>query len=71
MMDAVTYNDLVSRFGSDRADQLLRMMENLAEIRDEIIGLDTNARFSRALDALNDIDFSKREEAVSEIGVEQ
>jgi hypothetical protein len=60
-MKNVTYNDLVTRYGSPAAYDLLLSVEKLAQIRNEIIHCDEEARFRRALDALNDIDFAETE----------
>lgn len=60
MTDDVTYDDLVKRFGDDRAQELLQTIENLADIHNETISFDQSTRFNRALAALNDIDFADR-----------
>jgi hypothetical protein len=58
MSQQITYNDMVTRYGSIQAFNLLLMVEKLAKIRDEISLIDEETRFQRALDALNDIDFA-------------
>ena len=61
-MKNVTYHDLVVRYGSPAAYDLLLSVEKLAQIKDEISHCDEEMRFRRALDALSDIDFTEDEE---------
>lgn len=53
-MDRITYNDMVQRFGKNRARDLLICMERLGIIRAEIIDMDFDKRLEKALLALND-----------------
>jgi phage gp36-like protein len=50
----VTYDDLVSRYGQDNALQILKTIERLAEINNELEFMDRESRLQNALDALND-----------------
>ncbi len=53
-MSYVTYKELVDRFGKNNARDLMRCIERLAEIRNDIIEMDSDKRFENALKALND-----------------
>lgn len=57
-MDHITYHDLVERYGATMAYDLLLTFEKLAKIKSEIINMEEEARFQKALDALNAIDFA-------------
>jgi hypothetical protein len=48
----VTYDDLVERFGKDSAKNLVRCIEKLAAINDNIICFDEEERFAKAFHAL-------------------
>lgn len=52
---AVTYSELAARFGEDTAFQLMRTIEKLGTIKDNIVHMNQNTRFQRALDALNEV----------------
>jgi hypothetical protein len=52
-MDLVTYNDLIERNGYEGARDLLRCIERLAEIKQDILSLDNEVRLRTALVALN------------------
>jgi hypothetical protein len=55
----VTYKDLVLRFGDNTAQKMMRTVESLADMQNEIVvPLDQEARFRRALEALNEINFA-------------
>jgi hypothetical protein len=56
--DLITYNDLVTRYGSPQAFDVLLAVEKLARIRHDINLLDEETRFQRALEALNHVDFA-------------
>lgn len=60
-MKNVTYQDLVVRYGSPAAYDLLLSVEKIARIKDDISHCDEDMRFRRALDALNDINFAEAE----------
>lgn len=62
-MKNVTYHDLVARYGSPAAYDLLLSVEKLAQIRNDISHCDEETRFRRALDALNDINLDVTAEA--------
>lgn len=50
----VTYNDLVVRYGTREALKLVRTIEELAQIQNEIVApFDQEVRLHRALEALN------------------
>lgn len=53
--DLITYNDIVERYGNDMAYSLLLTVERMAKIRDNIDLCNEEARFLRALEALNDV----------------
>jgi len=57
-MKYVTYSDLAARHGKRPAHSLLKCIERLAQIKHEVISMDMDARFERALKALSDIDFA-------------
>jgi hypothetical protein len=52
-MEKITYQELVDRYGSTRAFDLLLTVEKLAKIKYDINVLDEAIRFERALEALN------------------
>ena len=52
-MDHITYQELVERYGTAAAFDLLLVVERLAKINKEIISFDEEERFQKALDALN------------------
>lgn len=56
--DRVTYQDLVDRYGSGAAFNLLLTVERMANIKNEIILFDEEERFQKALDALNDVHYA-------------
>jgi hypothetical protein len=58
MDQPVKYNDLVVRYGNPAAYDLLLSVEKLAKIRNDLVSLDEEARFQRALAALSEIDFA-------------
>jgi hypothetical protein len=52
----VTYKDLTMRFGSKGAHSIIRTIEKLARIQEEIVTpIDQEARLQHALESLNDI----------------
>lgn len=53
MMERVTYDDLVTRFGAAHALKLLRGLEALTALAGTIVALDRNVRLQQVLDALN------------------
>ena len=55
-MELVTYKDIAARHGRPYALNLLRVIENLAKIRNEIIIMDCEARFDKATKTLCRID---------------
>jgi len=57
-VDRITYHDLVERYGTIMAYDLLLSFEKLAKINSEIINLEEEERFQKALDALNAINFA-------------
>lgn len=57
-MQHVTFSELAMRFGKRPAFNMLRTLERLAQIRDEIASLDMETRFQKALQALSEIDFA-------------
>jgi hypothetical protein len=57
-MVRITYQDLIVCYGNPTAFDLLRLVERLARIKNEIIYLDKEVRFQRALDALNEVNFA-------------
>jgi len=57
-IENITYAELVDRFGNDNALVLVRTVEKLAQVRDDIIFLDQNMRFQNALEALDKINFA-------------
>lgn len=64
-MTTVTYNDLVTRYGSPAAYDLLLSVEKLAQIKNDISQIDEDTRFRRALQALNQIDFASANENIT------
>jgi hypothetical protein len=58
MNTLATYQDLVVRHGNLRAFYLLLTLERLAQIKNDIVNMDEDVRFQRALEALNHIDFA-------------
>ena len=56
----VKFNDLVKRHGIQPALELVKQIENLAQIQDTVIPLDQEARFRKALAALSNIDFATK-----------
>lgn len=57
-MQQLTYIDIVKRHGRVKAFDLLRSVETLANIQDEINLANEEARFQHALNTLNKINFS-------------
>jgi hypothetical protein len=57
-MDRVTYQDLVVRYGHPLAFDLLLTIEKLARTAKNIHLLDEDERLQKALNALNNINFS-------------
>lgn len=55
MSGHITYTEMVSYFGKKPATDLLKCVERLAEIENEIIQFDKNARWEMALNSLNEI----------------
>jgi hypothetical protein len=55
MLDHITYTEMVGYFGKEPATDLLKCVERLAEIENEIIQFDKNARWETALRTLNEI----------------
>jgi hypothetical protein len=55
-MQSITYSEIAARHGRRPALQMLQTIERLANIKDEIISLDLDARFEKALKILSDID---------------
>jgi hypothetical protein len=54
MWGHITYNEMVEFFGQDAALRLLQCIERLAEIKNDIIRFDRNARWQVALESLNE-----------------
>ena len=54
----VTYKDLTLQYGSHGARRWVRTLERLAQVRNDTISFDQEARLRRALPALNSIDFA-------------
>lgn len=59
-MDRLTYSDLIACYGRDSAQYVLRAIERLAEIKNDIQSMDCETRLQAALDALNDVDCATR-----------
>jgi hypothetical protein len=57
-MQHITYRDMVARFGSVQAFDLLLTVEKLAKIKNDIDAFDEEIRFKRALEALNETNFA-------------
>ena len=57
-MEPITYQDLVVRYGNAAAFDLLLSVERLAKINSDIINLEEEERFQKALQALNDMNFA-------------
>jgi len=57
-MDRITYKDLVARYGTTPAYDVLLTLERLTQIKNEILYLDENVRLQKALDALNKVNFA-------------
>jgi hypothetical protein len=57
-LDRITYHDLVERYGNTAAYDLLLSFEKLAKINSEIISLEEEERFQKALEALNAVNFA-------------
>ncbi len=57
-MDRITYHELVERYGNIMAYDLLLSFEKLAKINSEIISMEEEERFQKALEALNSINFA-------------
>jgi len=57
-MQVITYNDIAALHGKKTAYSTLRVLETVAQIRDEIISLDMETRFQNALKAICEIDFA-------------
>ncbi len=55
-MGAMTYQDLVRRYGPDMAFDLLLTIEKMAKIHDHLAMMDEEDRLKRALDALDRAD---------------
>jgi cell fate (sporulation/competence/biofilm development) regulator YlbF (YheA/YmcA/DUF963 family) len=52
----VTYKDLVMRFGDSTAQQLMRTVERLAQLQNNVVTpIDREERFRQALEALNHV----------------
>lgn len=58
--DDLTYKDLIASYGLDSAIHVLKSIERLAEIENDIQNMDCEARLKTALDALNEINFATR-----------
>ena len=58
--DDLTYKDLVATYGLDSAQHVLKSIELLAEIKNDLETLDDETRLKAALDALNDINFATK-----------
>ncbi len=54
MQGYITYSEMAKFFGNTSATQLLQCVERVAEIKNEIILFDKNARWDVALKALSD-----------------
>jgi hypothetical protein len=55
----ITYKDLVVRYGNKNARDMIRAIETLAQIQNEIVTpINQNDRLQRALDALNEVNFA-------------
>ena len=57
-MDHITYQELVDRYGKKQADIYLYAFEHMARINKEIISIEKEDRFQKALEALNEINFA-------------
>ena len=59
-MELVTYKDIVARHGRPYALNLLQVIENVAKIRNDIVSMDCEARFEKAVKTLCKIDTEQR-----------
>lgn len=57
-MDYVTYTELTTIYGQDKALEILQQIEQLAQLKQEMLATDMDARFKIALGALSEIDFA-------------
>jgi len=57
-MVTVTYKDMTVKYGKRPAFQLLRTLEKLTHIKDEIASMDLEARFDKAIKAIVETDFA-------------
>lgn len=51
-MQHITYSDMASRYGHEKAYRLIRTMERLACLKDTIVCFDREIRFQKAFEAL-------------------
>lgn len=58
MFEYVTFRELAERYGKHPAFNLLCLIERLAQIRNEIVSMDLEARFEKALKALSQTNFA-------------
>lgn len=57
-MEYVTYKDLSARYGRRKALKTLSLLEKLTQTQNDIITLNQDERFDKALQALNNINFA-------------
>jgi len=57
-MEYVTYKDLSARYGRRKALNTLSVIEKLAQTQSDIITLNLDERFDKALQALSNINFA-------------
>jgi hypothetical protein len=57
-MQHVTYSDMTARYGQYSAFDLLRSIEQLAQIDDDTIADNLEERFQKAIRALSEINFA-------------